>query len=194
MADDRIDDAAASSATLLVRAQAGDAAARDALFRRYLPRLRRWAHGRLPLPARDLSDTDDLIQESLLRTLRSLDRFVPQFEGALQAYLREAIGNRIREELRRTRRLPARVAMASEIAARDPSPFESAVGAESLERYDRALQSLRPDEREAVIARLEMGMDYRSIAVELERPSAEAARKMVQRAIARMAEQMANAS
>jgi RNA polymerase sigma-70 factor (ECF subfamily) len=194
MADDRMEDAAASSATLLIRAQAGDAAARDALFRRYLPRLRRWAHGRLPPAARDLADTDDLIQESLLSTLRSLDRFVPRFEGALQAYLREAIGNRIREELRRTRRLPGRAAMAQEIAARDPSPFESAVGAESLERYDRALQSLRPDEREAVIARLEMGMDYRSIAIELERPSAEAARKMVQRAIARMAEQMANAS
>jgi RNA polymerase sigma-70 factor (ECF subfamily) len=193
MATDDPEDAAASSATLLVRAQAGDASARDALFRRYLPRLRRWAHGRLPSPARDLSDTDDLIQDSLLGTLRALDRFVPQFDGALQAYLREAVGNRIREELRRARRLPSHVGVVDDIAARDPSPFQAAVGAESLERYDRALQTLRPDEREAVIARLEMGMDYRSIALELERPSAEAARKMVQRAITRMAEQMADA-
>jgi RNA polymerase sigma-70 factor (ECF subfamily) len=186
-------DPTVSSATLLVRAQAGDAAACDALFKRYLPRLRRWAHGRLPLPARDLADTDDLIQDSLLGTLRSLDRFVPRFEGALQAYLREAIGNRIRLELRRTRRLPPHVTLSPEITASDPSPFQAAVGAESLERYDRALQTLRPDEREAVIARLEMGMDYQSIAVELGRPSAEAARKMVQRAITRMAEQMADA-
>ena len=43
--------------TLLQRLRAGDAAARERLVARYLPRLTRWAHGRLPTGARDLSDT-----------------------------------------------------------------------------------------------------------------------------------------
>ena len=52
-----------SSVELLERARAGDSDALDRLLGRYLPRLRRWASGRLPRRARDLSDTDDLVQE-----------------------------------------------------------------------------------------------------------------------------------
>jgi hypothetical protein len=40
--------------TLLARAQAGDREALDLLIIRFLPRMRRWAHGRLPPFARDL--------------------------------------------------------------------------------------------------------------------------------------------
>jgi hypothetical protein len=39
--------------TLLQRLRAGDAAARERLVARYLPRLTRWAHGRLPTPQRE---------------------------------------------------------------------------------------------------------------------------------------------
>ena len=86
-----------SSIELLERARAGDSDALDRLLGRYLPRLRRWASGRLPRGARDLSDTDDLVQDTVFRTLRHIDGFHPQREGALQAYLRQAIMNRIRE-------------------------------------------------------------------------------------------------
>ena len=64
-----------SSQSLLARGRAGDAQALDVLFARYLPVFNRWAAGRLPAWARDLSDTRDLVQDALMRTLRQLDRF-----------------------------------------------------------------------------------------------------------------------
>lgn len=179
-----------TSLALLQRAQAGDQEALDALAARYLPRMRRWASRRLPPWARDLSETDDLVQDSLLSTLRSLDRFVPQFDGALQAYLRTAIASRLQMERRRASRAAPRVTLDAEPASPDPSPFERALGGEAFARYERALALLRPDEREAVIARLEMDLSYSAIAMELARPSADAARKVVERALRRLADYM----
>ena len=92
---------------LLERVRAGDTAALNRLLDRYLPRLSRWASGRLPQWARDLSDTDDLVQDTLIRSVANLDHFEASGEGALQAYLRGAVMNRIRDEIRRHRRTPA---------------------------------------------------------------------------------------
>ena len=61
-----------SSVELVVRARGGDRQALDRLFERYLPLLRRWAAGRLPRWARDLVDTDDMIQDTLMRTFRNV--------------------------------------------------------------------------------------------------------------------------
>ena len=86
---------------LLARARAGDESALNQLFERHLPMLRRWTHGRLPRWARDVADTTDIVQETILGTLRQLDRFQPRGDGAPQAYLRQAVMNRIRNELRK---------------------------------------------------------------------------------------------
>ena len=53
---------------LLDRARAGDQEALERLFERHVKPLQRWARGRLPRWARDLADTDDLVQDTLLRT------------------------------------------------------------------------------------------------------------------------------
>ena len=84
-----------STLSLLERARAGDAAALDTLIARHLPRLRRWASGRLPHWARDGVDTTDLVQDTLLQTFRRMDRFEARGEGALQAYLRQGVLNRM---------------------------------------------------------------------------------------------------
>ncbi len=63
-----------SSLELLVRAQDGDEVARNELCARYLPRLRRWAHGRLPIWAREHLDTEDIVQDTLLRSVRQARR------------------------------------------------------------------------------------------------------------------------
>src|SRR5688572_12630180 len=95
-----------STMSLVARARAGaeDAAAR--LPARHLTPLRRWARGRLPKWARDATDTDDLVQDTLLQTFRRLGDFQVRGPGALQAYLRQAIVNRVRDELRRKGRQP----------------------------------------------------------------------------------------
>lgn len=182
-----------SSLTLLERAREGDRGALDALIARYLPRMQRWASGRLPHRARDLADTQDLVQEAVVQVVRKLDTFEVRGEGALQAYLRQAILNRIREELRRANRRPPRADLDSRVQDDGRSPLEEAIGQEGVERYERALATLRREDREAVVAKIEMGCTNDEIAELLGKPSANAARMAVERAIVRLARAMGNA-
>jgi RNA polymerase sigma factor (sigma-70 family) len=179
-----------STAQLIERARSGDRAALDALFARYLLPLRRWASGRLPGWARDLTDTQDLVQDVLFQTFRRLGDFEPRGEGSLQAYLRQALRNRLLDELRRVRRRPAHTVLDSQREDDAPSPLEEAIGQEGLERYERALSALRAEDREAVVARIELGYSYPEIAQMLEKPSPDAARMTVGRALARLAQEM----
>lgn len=181
---------AETSMELLARARAGEAAALDVLIARYLPRLRRWATGRLPRWARDLSDTQDLVQETVVQTFKRIDRFEDRGEGALQAYLRQGVLNRIRDEFRRAARRPPAVELDSQQMDSGASPLEAAIGQQALDRYERALGQLRPADREAIIARVEMGCGYDEIATALGKPSANAARMATERALVRLADQM----
>jgi len=177
---------------LLTRARAGDAQALNDLFARYLPLLRRWASGRLPRHVRDIADTPDLVQETLVHVFKKIEGFEHRGEGAFYAYLRQAVMNRIRNEVRNAGYRPARVEFDDQAAHDGPSPLETAIGRESIERYEAALQALREDERELVIARLELGLTYAEMAQAAGKPSADAARMAVTRAIARLIEGMAD--
>ncbi len=179
-----------STLRLLDRARLGDKTALDQLFGRFLRPLQRWAKGRLPAYARDLADTDDLVQDTLVQTFRRIDSFEPRGVGAFQAYLREAVLNRIRDEIRRKRRRPERGELDEREADRAASPVEQAIGREAVDRYERALTRLRPDEREAIIARVEMGYSYEELAEALRKPSPDAARKAAKRALVRLAVEM----
>jgi RNA polymerase sigma-70 factor (ECF subfamily) len=137
-----------------------------------------------------MSDTDDIVQDTLTRSVANLDHFEARGEGALQAYLRGAVMNRIRDEIRRRQRTPAQGPLDSAIQAPGQSPLEAAIGAETLAKYDRALDRLEPDTRECVIARIEMGCSYAEIAELMDKPSADAARMLVSRALLKLAEEM----
>lgn len=142
-----------------------------------------------------MSDTDDLVQDTLIRSVNNLDHFEARGEGALQAYLRGAVMNRIRDEIRRHQRTPAQnpidtALINTALPAKDPSPLETAIGAEALAKYDRALERLDAETREAVIARIEMGCSYQEIADLMDKPSADAARMTVSRALVKLAEEM----
>lgn len=183
-----------STLTLLTRAQAGDAQALDDLFARYLPNLRKWASGRLPRWARDVADTPDLVQEVLLETFKRIEGFEHRGEGALRAYLRQAVMNRIRDELRRAGRHPKRVEFDERLPDRGLSPLEAAVGIQAIEQYEAALQRLSEGDRELVIARVEMGMTYAELAAATGKPSPNAARMAVSRALLRLAEDLGGES
>jgi RNA polymerase sigma factor (sigma-70 family) len=178
------------TADLFDRARAGDREALDEIFERHLPMLRRWASGRLPRWARDLTDTADLVQDTLTDSLKHLDRFEHRGEGAFLAYLRQAVINRIRNELRRTVRRGVAAPLDSGLEEHGTSPLEAAIGSEMLAQYDAALERLTPEEREAVLARVEVGLGYEEIARVLGKPTANAARMTVVRALVRLAEEM----
>lgn len=179
-----------SSVLLLARARAGDDAALNEVLGRYLPRLRRWASGRLPLSARGLLDTEDIVQETLIKTLRNLNRLEVGNEGALQAYLRQAISNRLTDLYRQGRRRPEGDELRSDTPALDPSPLEVAIGSEALARYERSLEKMKPEDREAVILRIEFQYSYDEIAEMLGKASAAAARMTVSRALTRLSREM----
>ena len=179
-----------STAVLVRRFQQGDVEARDELLERYLPLLRRWAHGRLPAYARDTAETDDLVQLTLERALDQLERFEVRNEGAFLAYLRHIFLNKVRDEIRRYGRSPQFVEVSPSLLDDEPSPVERILGKQKLERYEAALAALPEEPRQAVVLRLELGMPFEEIARALEKPTANAARMTVTRALAKLAEQL----
>ena len=183
-----------STVDLLARAQRGDQRALDDLLGRYVPRLSRWASGRLPPAARSLVDNEDVIQDTLVRAFKHIERFEVRGEGALQAYLRQALANRLTDLYRAHHRLPALEGVASDLPATGPSPLEESIGSEAVERYEAALGRLKAEDREAVIMRIELDCAYDEIAAAMDKPSAAAARMAVGRALARLAREMSDAS
>jgi RNA polymerase sigma-70 factor (ECF subfamily) len=175
---------------LLELAKGGDPQALDRLLERCVPALRRWAHGRLPAGARGMNDTADIVQDTIISAMRRLEAFESRHQGALQAYLRQAVMNRIRDVIRQHKRRPEISGLSEGIEDEATSPLEAAIGAENLERYEAALQRLKPADREAIIGRLEMLYGYDELATVLGRPSAAAARMAVTRAMKRLAEEM----
>jgi RNA polymerase sigma-70 factor, ECF subfamily len=184
--------AATSSFDLVRRANAGDQDALDALCARYLPRLQRWAHGRIPPAARGAVQTHDLVQDTLLRVLERLPTFEPRHEGAFQGYVRTALWNRIRDIARQYQRTGAPDPLDSEVAGHDHSPLDLAIGQEMLDRYESALDRLRPEERDLIIARIEMGLPHAEIAAMFDKPSVAAVHMALSRALVRLAEEMAH--
>ena len=179
-----------STATLLDLVRHGDRAARERLAARYIHVLKRLAHGRLPGRARDLLDTDDLVQVTVIRALDHVEAFEPRHEGAFLAYMRRILLNQIRDEIRRVARRPGRADLAEDLPALGRSPLEDAIGSETIERYEAALDRLTDEQREAVVLRLELGFTYQQIADALGHGSSNAARMMVTRALVRMSEGM----
>ena len=175
---------------LLERARDGDRDALETLFARHIPTLRRWASGRLPLWARDIADTQDLVQETVFQVFKRVEAFEPRGDGALQAYLRQAVMNRIRNEFRSRKRKPSFEALDEDAPAERTSPLEAAIRQEQLDRYDAALARLSVHERELIVARVEVGLTYQEMAEALGKPSWNAARMATARALLRLAEEL----
>lgn len=178
-----------STAMLLERIRDGDAAARERLFARMLPALTRWAHARLPARARDLAETDDLVQVALGRALARVDTFEARREGAFLAYLRQILRNLVLDEVRRVRGR-ATEELSDSLEDPGPSPLERTVRGDVLGRYERALEHLEPEAREAILLRFEFEYSYPQIAEAIGKPSPDAVRMMVGRALVELARHM----
>ena len=175
---------------LVVRAREGDRLAVEALLQRSIPSLRRFAHGRLPAAARGSLDTGDLVQETVLHVLRRLDTFEPRHVGAMQAYLRQSVINRIRDEVRRIGRHPTPVDLPDDLASEIPSPLEEAVRAEAYDRYRAVLVQLSPRDREMIVARIEAQWNLGEIAQYFNMRTVDGARMAVTRALRRLMDRL----
>jgi RNA polymerase sigma factor (sigma-70 family) len=185
-----VNDGTDTSVRLLRRYKDGDEHALGELLERQIQPMRHWARGRLPQWARDTMNTDDIVQDVLVRTVGHMNSFEPQHDGALQSYLRQAVLHRIRDEIRRKHREPDREAMDDNARAASPSPEDEAAAVELFEAYEAALQRLREDDREAIVLRVDFEVPYREIARIMGKPSEEAAQMAVSRALVRLAREM----
>lgn len=179
-----------SFGALMQRAQHGDASALRLLFVQHVGPLQRWARGRLPRWARTMADTADLVQEALAHTLRRLREFEPQGHGALQAYLRRAVDNRIHDEFRRIARRGLAATLDEAQPDGCPSPLDQAMASQTEARYRAALARLRPSDRRLVVARVELGYSLEQLAVLTNRARVDTARVALRRALERLALEM----
>jgi RNA polymerase sigma-70 factor, ECF subfamily len=170
---------------LVIRARQGDGDAMQAILQRCLPKLKRWAHGRLPAAARVDMDTSDLVQETALRVLGRLDHFELRHVGAMQAYLRQSVVNAVRDAARRIGRSPAAVELPEDLRSAECSPLEHAIRAEAYKRYRDALAKLRPRDRELIITRIDLQWSSAQIAEHFGL-SVETAKRVVSRALRRL--------
>jgi RNA polymerase sigma-70 factor (ECF subfamily) len=162
------------------------------LLARYLPRLQRWAHGTLPPAARGALQTQDLVQDTLMHVIQRLPSFNPRHEGAFQGYVRTSALEPHPRSRASSQRTGARVRSGGRRPADDWSPLDLAVGRETLDRYEAALERLRPDDKALIVARIEMGLPYPEMAAMFEKPSVAAVHMAVSRALVKLAEEMAH--
>jgi RNA polymerase sigma factor (sigma-70 family) len=154
------------------------------------PRLVRWTRGRLPLWARARADTEDLVQDAFFGLLRRLPELDPIRREALERYLRRSIQNRVRDEVRRAGQVEVSEVDAAPRPADDTSPLSAAMAREDEERYRCGLLELDQAERELIVGRLDLGYSYDQLALATGRPSADAARVAVRRAMLKLAERI----
>jgi RNA polymerase sigma-70 factor (ECF subfamily) len=134
-------------------------------------------------------DTEDLVQEILTKVALRIDKFEPRHEGAFQGYVRQALHNGLLDQVERAGGKVAE-SVGSARPSPEPSPLEQAIGSELLERYEAALSRLKPDDRDAIIARVEMGLTWPEVADALDKNSSESAQMTVKRALVRLAREM----
>ena len=166
--------------------------AADALFARFTPYLRRWARGRLPRWARSGVDTPDVVQDALQHTFAQLSSFESNRVSVLRLYLRRAVENRIRDELRRVRRQQSLIAPETPVSASDEGAphLQQLVDAQSWQRYLEGLKRLRAGDRRLIVGRVELGYNYQQLAFVEQLPSVDAARMALRRAVLRLVKAM----
>ena len=173
---------------LIARVQTGDQSAWDTLINRYLQPLKQLGHNRLRGHARSMADTDDVVQDALIKTIRRLGQVDCRNRGALSAYLRRAVINRIVDAARRSARLGGDGSEAEACVDQSPSPLDHLLGKEETRRYRAALKLLAPRDRRLIALRLQQRMPYRELAEHLGLSSPDAARMASMRALLRFAE------
>jgi len=177
----------------LVRsAQAGDGAAREQLFARYLPRVARMVAARLGVARSALpAAADDMAQDALLRALQSLDRFEMRSPGAFMAWMATIVLNCVRRHHRQEHGDAAGMLWQrygdldlhdSIFRSEGPSPSTIVGNREDSAKVEQALLDLPALYREALTLRCIGQLSYAEMAQQLGRTEV-SCRKLVQRAM-----------
>jgi RNA polymerase sigma factor (sigma-70 family) len=100
-------------------------------------------------------DTVDLVQEAAMNAIARLHTFEPRRVGAMQAYLKRSVINRIRDEMRRVSRRPVPTELPDTIVSEDETPEEITIRRQKYDRCRTMLTHLSSKDRDLIVARME---------------------------------------
>jgi RNA polymerase sigma-70 factor (ECF subfamily) len=180
-----------SSIDLVHRIHQGDARAWDALYLRYRDRLLLSIRCRLGARLRARLESEDILHSVFRDALSDIHRFHPEHPRALNRYLHTCVLNKIRSKAdyyaaqKRTGEVP----LTDSIIQAIPNPVAGEpryADAERFERLERGMARLPEDMREILLLRRIEELPNRE-AAEVMGKSPEAASKLYNRALARLA-------
>ncbi len=178
---------------LLEKAGTGDEEALSAVFERYRGRLAVLVHFKMSPRTRQLSDVEDIVQETLLRAYRDLNRFSYRTPGSFLRWLSSIADHVIVDRVRylaRERRAGAEEPFRSESNPRGAEPADSRTPSrlfaqrEAVERLLSRLEALPEEYRRAILLAKIEGLSTAEIAERLGK-SREAVALLVYRAVKR---------
>jgi len=188
------------SLDLVLRAQQGDTDALNRLFERYYGRVQRIVRLRLGSRLREKVESGDILQETFIAAVRSLEDFEMREEASLIQWLSRLAERQIIAAAdyygakKRDSRKEASLSGVEENGAsatvrfdfadgKSLQPFDLVAGSEEQALVEACLANLPEDYRELILLRNYAGMSWEAIAEETGRPSPAAARMMHARAL-----------
>lgn len=148
-----------SDRELIALYKAGD----EDAFREFYVRHRKPLFVYLLSLVRDRETAEELLQETFFAFLRHLDGL--NGSADLRPYLVRTARNRAIDLLRRARRGEEALHARAEHPLFKRRPADGVAGAEGAEEVEALLQRLPPEQKEAIVLRVLLGMTYREIAL-----------------------------
>jgi RNA polymerase sigma factor (sigma-70 family) len=117
------------------------------------------------LRARDVGNPDDIVGDTFVKVVRSLDRFAGD-ESAFRAWVFAIARNCATDELRRVIRHPSAPTSDEELVARGPrgSVEDEAMEGLAVDRIRRLLEGLTVDQRDVLLLRIVGGLTIDQVA------------------------------
>ena len=192
-------DSLETTITLVKLAKDGDADALNSLFQKYLERVHYLVRLRLGKGLRKHLESQDIVQEAMIRGLKGFDRFEMQHEGAFLHWLSKLVENVIRDKadfFNAAKRsvledipLEGDEESSSDALARvpgkDPTPSTVLIRDEQLLKLEKALEQISDEYREVVLQREIEDLSFKEIGENMKR-SEDAARMLYVRAKAEL--------
>ncbi len=187
--------AAQSTYALLRRHRAGDKVALQVLMERYYPRVRRIVRVRLGAALLQRETIDDVVQDVFVRIVEGLIQYEERVDARWIDWVAQLAQNEIANHARRdgTRKrggdLAARVrslaeSAASFAAAADSTAVHSKVATREAEAIvDQCLHELSEPHREVILLRDYADCDWKTVAEQMGRSTAEACQELHRRAL-----------
>jgi RNA polymerase sigma-70 factor (ECF subfamily) len=182
-----------STFALLEQARAGDRDALSSAFEKFERRLAVLVHFKLSERTRTFAEVDDIVQETLLRAFRDIQRFSYQAPGSFLRWLSAIADHVIVDRVRyqgRERRAGEEIPFRSESNPAGPEPADTKTPSrllaqqEAVERLLARLQALPEEYRKVILMAKIEGLSTAEMAQQLGK-SREAVALLVYRAVKR---------